>query len=99
MYIDIDDDGIKNFGLSIDWRCLFSELFRSQNETVSGVRIEISLKKLRRSLSIDLSRCFRRGFHFCRVKIPFIKHLSLHQGSVGCPQVIITIHRCHLLMI
>lgn len=29
----IDDDGaVKNFGLTIDWRCLFSELFREQNE-------------------------------------------------------------------
>jgi hypothetical protein len=31
--LDYDVDGnIKNFGLTVDWRCLFSELFREQNE-------------------------------------------------------------------
>lgn len=27
-----DEGGIRNFGLTIDWRCLFSELFRGKND-------------------------------------------------------------------
>lgn len=27
-----DERAVRNFGLSVDWRCLFSELFQQQNE-------------------------------------------------------------------
>lgn len=35
LFDDMDDEGgVVNFGLAVDWRCLFSELFRGQNEEV-----------------------------------------------------------------